>query len=73
MKLLGDEIEFGSFEIMYPPAWGQALYEVLEEDEDKWDRERAFNIADSLENVIFPKLKICIEKFHFVQFFSSFV
>ena len=22
------------------------------EDEDKWDRERAFNIADSLENVV---------------------
>ena len=22
-----------------------------DEDEDKWDRERAFNIADSLENV----------------------
>ena len=21
-------------------------------DEDKWDRERAFNIADSLENVV---------------------
>ncbi len=56
---------------MYPPeSWGQALYEVLEEDEDKWDRERAFNIADSLENVIFPKLKIRTERVSFRAVFQ---